>query len=81
MKDEELFPRMLKENPHKESWSSMMLFLREQVEAYAFEKWGGPEGLDQEFERRVKDKAERAEKKRLSELKGICIGQVHGDSW
>ena len=41
----------------------MMLFLRMQVEAYAFEKWGSPEALDEEFENRERDKRERKERK------------------
>lgn len=41
----------------------MMLFLRLQVETYAFKKWGDEEGLDEEFERREAEKRERREKK------------------
>jgi len=51
----------------------MMLFLRYQVEEYAFgEKWGSAEALDAEFERREADKKRRKEakfKEKLLELK------------
>ena len=47
-----------------------MLFLRLQVEDYAFKKWGGPEGLDAEYEKRVHEKQERTEKKFQEKLAG-----------
>lgn len=51
----------------------MMLFLRFQVEEYAFtKKWGSSEALDAEFERREAQKKKTKEKKfkeRLFELK------------
>jgi DNA-repair protein complementing XP-A cells len=48
----------------------MMLFLRYQVEEYAFsdKKWGSAEALDQEFERREADKKKRKEAKFKSKL-------------
>jgi DNA-repair protein complementing XP-A cells len=51
----------------------MMLFLRYQVEEYAFtQKWGSAEALDAEFERREGDKKKRKEakfKEKLLDLK------------
>ena len=51
----------------------MMLFLRYQVEEYAFnQKWGSAEALDAEFERRESEKKRRKEakfKEKLLELK------------
>lgn len=43
----------------------MMLFLRCQVEAFAFSpsKWGSPESLDAEFERRQGEKKKKKGKK------------------
>jgi DNA-repair protein complementing XP-A cells len=41
----------------------MMLYVREMVEAYAFKKWNGPEGLDAEYERREAQKKAKKEKK------------------
>lgn len=41
----------------------MMLFLREQVEKVAFEKWGGEEGLDNEWKRREEFKKRKREEK------------------
>jgi DNA-repair protein complementing XP-A cells len=52
----------------------MQLYLRYQVEEYAFsdKKWGSPEALDVEFEKRDAEKRLRKDKKfksRLEELK------------
>jgi DNA-repair protein complementing XP-A cells len=51
----------------------MMLFLRYQVEEYAFkEKWGSAEALDAEFDKRETQKKERKEakfKEKLLDLK------------
>jgi DNA-repair protein complementing XP-A cells len=74
LRDESLLPRMTKPNPHKSTWNDMMLFMRFQVEEYAFsdKKWGSAEKLDEEFERRLKETKERKEKKfknKLNELK------------
>lgn len=41
----------------------MMLFLREQVEKVAFEKWDGEEGLDNEWKRREEFKKRKREEK------------------
>lgn len=74
LKDSTLLPHLEKPNPHKSTWNNMMLYLRCQVEAYAFSpaKWGSAEALDEEFERRVKETRERKDKKfksKLNELK------------
>lgn len=66
-------PHLNKPNPHKSHWHDMMLFLRYQVEDYAFKtKWGSSEALDEEFEKRETDKKRRKEEKfksKLNELK------------
>ncbi|KAF2404721.1 DNA repair protein [Trichodelitschia bisporula] len=74
LKDKDLLPRLEKPNPHKSTWNNMQLYLRFQVEEYAFsaKKWGSPEALDAEFERREADKKVRKEKKfkaKLDDLK------------
>ncbi|KAL9041722.1 MAG: hypothetical protein Q9180_001090, partial [Flavoplaca navasiana] len=73
LKDEELLPHLERPNPHKATFHNMMLFLRYQVEDYAFgKKWGSAEALDEEFARREKDKKRRMEdkfKSKLQELK------------
>ncbi|KAI5291799.1 hypothetical protein KEM54_006710 [Ascosphaera aggregata] len=74
LKDEELLPHLERPNPHKSTWNNMMLFLRCQVEEYAFssKKWGSPEALDEEFARREalrKKQKESKFKTRLQELK------------
>ncbi|KAI1488926.1 XPA protein C-terminus-domain-containing protein [Biscogniauxia mediterranea] len=64
LRDEELLPHLSRPNPHKSHWHDMMLFLRYQVEDYAFEKkWGSAEALDAEYERREADKKKRKEAK------------------
>lgn len=74
LKDEELLPHLERPNPHKSTWNNMMLYLRYQVEEYAFseKKWGGGDRLDEEFERREGEKKRRKEGKfraKLQELK------------
>lgn len=56
-------PHLLKANPHKSTYSNMMLFLRYQVEAFAWKKWGSPEALDAEWERRAAEKKKNKNKK------------------
>ena len=73
LKDEELLPHLERPNPHKASWNNMMLYLRCQVEEYAFRtKWGSEEKLDAAFERREEEKKRRKQEKfknKLQELK------------
>lgn len=74
LKDVTLLPRMEKPNPHKSTWHNMQLFLRCQVEEYAFseKKWGSAEKLDEEFERRQQEAKARKDRKfrnKLNELK------------
>ncbi|RDW88006.1 DNA repair protein [Coleophoma cylindrospora] len=73
LKDPELLPHLNKPNPHKSHWHDMMLFLRFQVEEYAFSaaKWGSPEALDAEFEKREAEKKKRKEDKFKSKLKEL----------
>ena len=50
----------------------MMLFLRYQVEEYAFEKkWGSAKALDAEFEKRESEKKKRKEDKFKAKLKDL----------
>lgn len=67
--DESLFKRIIKENPHSGTFSRMQLFLRYQIEEYAFNKWGGEEQLDKEWLRREEMKKNRREKKFNNKLK------------
>jgi DNA-repair protein complementing XP-A cells len=72
LKDGELLPHLNKPNPHKSHWHDMMLFLRYQVEEYAFKtKWGSAEALDAEFEKREVDKKRRKEEKFKSKLQEL----------
>lgn len=74
LRDEALLPRLERPNPHKATWAGMQLFLRCQVEEYAFsdKRWGSAEALDAEFERREAAKKRRKDdkfKSKLDELK------------
>ncbi|KAF4546502.1 DNA repair protein [Lasiodiplodia theobromae] len=73
LRDEELFPRLEKPNPRSATYHSMQLFLRCQLEEYAFSarKWGSTEVLDAEFARREADKKDRKEKKFKSKLEDL----------
>jgi DNA-repair protein complementing XP-A cells len=82
LEDAKLLPCLQRPNPHKPEWNNMKLFLRCQVEEYAFSdrKWGSPEALDAEFERRETDKKRRKEKKfnaKLAELKKRTMVEAH----
>ncbi|KAI0005446.1 hydrophilic protein [Russula compacta] len=63
LRDEELLPHMLKANPHKSTFANMMLYCRYQVEEFAWKKWGSPEVLDAEWERRTAEKKKKKNKK------------------
>ncbi|KAF2128448.1 DNA repair protein [Dothidotthia symphoricarpi CBS 119687] len=74
LKDEDLLPHLERPNPHKQSFHAMQLFLRLQVEAYAFSpaKWGSPAALDEEYEKRkvvTKARKEKKFKNKLEDLK------------
>lgn len=67
--DHNLFKRIVKENPHSGTFSRMQLFLRYQIEEYAFKKWGSAENLDKEWLRREEMRKNRREKKFNNKLK------------
>ncbi|KAK9446601.1 XPA protein C-terminus-domain-containing protein [Limtongia smithiae] len=69
LRDVELLPHMERPNPHKMTYNNMMLYLRYQVEEFAMKKWGGEEGLDKEYERRMILKKEKKDKKFAEKLK------------
>lgn len=48
-----------------------MLFLRYQVEEFAWKKWGSPEALDAEWDRRVHEKSKKKNKKFEQGLKEL----------
>lgn len=61
LKDKSILPRIEKPNPH--GFSRMQLYLRFQVEEFAWKKWGSSDGLDQEWERRETMRIQRRDKK------------------
>ncbi|KAL1923311.1 uncharacterized protein VTP21DRAFT_8291 [Calcarisporiella thermophila] len=71
LRDPELLPRWERPNPRKSTWNNMMLFVREQVEAYAFRRWGSAEALDAEWERRQGEKKRKKEKVFRDKLKDL----------
>ncbi|RPD81730.1 hypothetical protein L226DRAFT_496788 [Lentinus tigrinus ALCF2SS1-7] len=71
LRDQELMPHLLKANPHKSTFANMMLFLRCQVEDFAWRKWGSPEALDTEWQRRVEEKKKKKNKKFEEGLKEL----------
>ncbi|KAL9111509.1 MAG: hypothetical protein Q9227_003996 [Pyrenula ochraceoflavens] len=73
LRDEDLLPHMERPNPHKSTWNNMMLFLRYQVEEYAFsdKRWGSGEALDAEYERREAEKKRRKENKFKAKLQDL----------
>ena len=72
LKDAELLPHLERPNPHKSTWNNMMLYLRCQVEEYAFtKKWGSAEQLDAAFEKREEEKKRRKQEKFKSKLQEL----------
>jgi len=74
LKDEQLLKHMDRPNPHKSTFHPMMLYLRYQIEEYAFsdKKWGSAKALDAEFEKRQGETKRRKVtkfKNRLADLK------------
>lgn len=81
--DAELLPHLLKKNPHKSTYSNMMLFLRGQVEAYAFSdaKWKSAEGLDAEYQRRNDEKARKRTRKFQQSLDRLRKRTIRDNIW
>lgn len=81
--DGELLPHLLKKNPHKSTYSNMMLFLRCQVEAYAFSdaKWKSAEGLDAEYERRTQERARKRTRKFQQGLERLRKRTIRDNLW
>jgi DNA-repair protein complementing XP-A cells len=52
-----------KPNPRGRTWSAMRLYMRRQLEAYAFEKWGNEEGLDAALDKRDAERHHRMSQK------------------
>lgn len=73
LSDEALLDRLDKPNPHSGTFSRMQLFVRCQVEEFAFKKWGGEEGLDKEWQRREEGRSVRREKKYQQKLKEMRL--------
>lgn len=71
LRDEEAMPHLLKANPHKSTYANMMLFLRYQVEEFAWKKWGSAEVLDAEYERREAEKKKKKNRKFEQSLKDL----------
>lgn len=81
--DQELLPHLLKRNPHKSTYSNMMLFMRGQVEAYAFSaaKWKSPEGLDAEYERRQAEKSRKRTRRFHEGLERLRKRTIRSNVW
>lgn len=73
LNDLELFHRLEKPNPHSGTFARMQLFVRCEIENYAYKKWGGEEGLDNEWKRREEGKLKRKEKKYNDKIKEMRL--------
>jgi DNA-repair protein complementing XP-A cells len=65
-------PFIMKRNPHKSTYSNMLLYLRKQLEDFAIEKYGSLDELDREMEKREMKKEEKRQKnfkRKLIELR------------
>lgn len=68
LRDTELLPHWDRPNPYKSTFTNMMLYLRYQAEEVAYKKWGGPEQLDAEYQRRVEAKKKKKDKRFVEKL-------------
>ncbi|KAK5781732.1 hypothetical protein RI543_000918 [Arxiozyma heterogenica] len=73
LNDKSLFHRLEKPNPHSGTFARMQLFVRCEIEAFAFKKWGGEEGLDKEWERRETLKIKRKEQLYQKEIQTMRL--------
>ena len=73
LNDKSLFHRLEKPNPHSGTFARMQLFVRCEIEAFAFKKWGGEEGLDKEWERRETLKIKRKEQLYKKEIETMRL--------
>ncbi|KAL7751705.1 DNA repair protein rad14 [Sorochytrium milnesiophthora] len=71
LRDKERLPYIMRPNPHKSTYHDMWLYLRMQVEAFAVEKWGSLEKLDEEWQRREQDRERKKDKKYKEKLKDL----------
>lgn len=71
LRDQEALPHLLKANPHKSTFANMMLYVRYQVEEFAWKKWGSPEALDAEYERRTSIKKKTKNRKFEESLRDL----------
>jgi DNA-repair protein complementing XP-A cells len=71
LRDQEALPHLLKANPHKSTFANMMLYVRYQVEEFAWKKWGSPEALDAEYERRMAIKKKTKNRKFEESLRDL----------
>lgn len=84
LRDSERLPHLSRPNPLRPNWSDMQLFLREQVRAFAVEKWGSEEGIGEEAQRRVdaqhalKDRRFAANLKELRSRTRLAPAKVKG---
>ena len=71
LRDESRMPHISKPNPLRPNWSDMQLFLREQVKAFALEKWGSEAAILEEAQRRVDAHQSLKERKYTTNLKEL----------
>ncbi|KAI9220037.1 DNA binding domain-containing protein [Blastocladiella britannica] len=83
--DEELratdyFPKVWrKQNPRKNTYNDMYLYLRMHVEAFAIQKWGSLDAMDQAFARREEQKGERKELRARTKLAAFRAATMYRD--
>lgn len=71
LRDSSRVPHVSKPNPHRPNWSDMQLFLKEQVRAFALDKWGSLEAIEAEAQKRADAHENLKEKKYLANLKEL----------
>lgn len=76
LNDENVLPHIEKPNPLKSHWNTMFLFLRYQVQEFAYKKWGSEFLLEQEKKNRREIILKRKEKNYKTKLRGIILIKI-----
>ncbi|PVU94358.1 hypothetical protein BB561_002617 [Smittium simulii] len=80
LSDPDLFRVWIKPNPHRSTFSNMILYVREHIESYAIKKWGSFLELDKEFERRLIKKDQLKQEKLKKSLRDLRM-RTRTEKW
>lgn len=71
LEDTQIFPHLVRPNPHKSSWHNMQLFLRKQVADFSVKKHGSLNKLEDNKVKKVERKLSSKEKRYSKKMKEL----------